>query len=480
MKTIEELKKQNLWKNFLDLEQIPRESGNEAGVRTWLLSWAKSHNLEALADKVGNVIMRKPASKGYETRSSVALQGHMDMVCVKRKGSKHDFLVDPIEVQVDGDFLCAKDTSLGGDDGIAIALILDILTDESLQHGPLEAIFTISEETGLTGAFGIEKKDIKSRKLLNLDSEEEGILYIGCAGGVEVEGKLPVEYQAIPHDWDCYTLTIDGLLGGHSGGEIHKQRANAIKLAARFLIDVPQKMLFSLNGGTKRNVIPSFCTVGFAAPKADAKIIEDILRELSQKVKNEYALNDSNIKISLETCKVVKEAASAKQSESFIRSLFIAPHGVYSMSQTIIGIVETSSNLAIATMEKGQFLITTSHRSSVLSARDLVAKMMGESLRSCGMSVSYVGAYPSWTPNPKSPLAGFCAKAYEEYTGKKMEITAIHAGLECGIINSKIEGMDSVSFGPQMHDIHSVDEHLCISSCERMLGFTKHLLSIIE
>lgn len=480
MRTLQDLEKENVWKYFLQLERIPRESGNEAGVRAWLLSWAKEHHLEAFADKTGNVIIRKDASKGYEKHSPVALQGHMDMVCVKRPGSMHDFRTDPIEVMVDGDELCAKDTSLGGDDGIAIAMALDILSDDKLQHGPLEFICTISEETGMDGANGIEGSEIRSRKLLNLDSEDEGILYIGCAGGVHTEGKMKMDKETVPLDWNAYTLSVGGLLGGHSGGEIHKERANAMKLASRLLVRMSHLMLFSFEGGTKTNVIPSACTVGFAIPEEDDKNLKDNLSALLSDLKEEYAVNDPSITMEIKKTERPKEAASAKQSGLFVRALYLAPHGVYAMSQTLKGIVETSSNLAIVSMKDDLFHVIASHRSSVASRRDYIADVFGKALESAGMKVTHDGAYPSWTPDPTSVLAGFCAKAYKEYTGKEMEITAIHAGLECGIINSKVSGMDSVSFGPQMRDIHSFDEHLSISSSERMLGFVKHLLTIIE
>jgi dipeptidase D len=477
---IKALKPEQVWNYFYELSQIPRESGNEEGVRQYLLSFAKKHSLETITDTVGNVIIRKKASKGFENRPSVAIQGHMDMVCVKTQESKHNFLTDPIELVLTGDFLHAKDTSLGGDNGIAIAIALDILSDPTCKHGPLEAIFTVSEETGLTGAFGIEKENIQSRLLLNLDSEDEGVMYIGCAGGVEVKAQLPAVMEAIPADYKAFSLTSKGMLGGHSGGEIHKQRANAIKAVARALAQVQTKMLFSAEGGTKRNVIPSTCTISFAAPAADASDIKKIVEKTGAELSLEYKVSDPDIKLNLVEVALPRQAAKASQSEAFIRSLYIAPHGVDAMSFTIPGIVETSSNLAILRFENGIFSVISSHRSSVLSARDDVAHRLGEALRSSGARVSYEGAYPSWTPNPDSKLTAFCAKAYEEYAKKKPEITAIHAGLECGIINSKVPGMDSVSFGPNMFDVHSVKEKISVSSVERICGFTRHLLSIIK
>jgi dipeptidase D len=477
---IKGLKPEQVWYYFNELSKIPRESGNEEGVRQFLLAFAKEHSLEAITDTIGNVIIRKPASKGFEGRPYVALQGHMDMVCVKTPESKHNFATDPIDLVLTGDFLHAKDTTLGGDNGIAIAMALDILADKTAQHGPLEAIFTVNEETGLTGAFAIEKENIKSRLLLNLDSEEEGVLYIGCAGGIEVQAKLPAMMEPIPAGYTAFSLSSGGMLGGHSGGEIHKQRANAIKAVARTLAQIETKMLFAAEGGTKRNVIPSTCTISFAAPASDTQTIEKIVGKVAKELSNEFSISDPDIKLNLTKTDLPRQAANEKQSEAFIRSLYIAPHGVDAMSFTIPGIVETSSNLAILRFEKGVFSVISSHRSSVLTSRDDVAHRLGEALRSSGATVAYEGAYPSWTPNPSSALTAFCAKAYEEYTKEKAVVTAIHAGLECGIINSKVPGMDSVSFGPNMFDVHSVKEKISVSSVERICGFTRHLLSIIE
>lgn len=478
--TLAELKKQDLWKHFLELEQIPRESGNEEGVRRWLLAWAKEHGFEAIGDDAGNVIIRAKATPGYENAPSVALQGHMDMVCVKREGSTHDFTKDPIDVEVDGDWLCARDTSLGGDDGISIAIALTILTDPKAQHGPIECIFTKSEETGMDGANGIEGKNIRSRLLVNLDSEDEGILYIGCAGGMHTTGTMKVRWEAVPLDWKGYKLTVSGLLGGHSGGEIHKQRANAMKLAARLLVKRGHLMLSDWEGGTKMNVIPSSTVVTFAIPESDAAGLEQDLKKLSSDLKEEYALNDPGITLTLQEVDLPVKAAFEKQSKQFVRAMFLAPHGVYAMSETLKGIVETSSNLAIVSMADGIFSVKASHRSSVASRKHLVSDLMAETLKEAGMEVVQDAEYPSWTPDPKSALAKKAAQAYKDYTGKDMVVTAIHAGLECGIINSKVPGMDSVSCGPQMRAIHSVDEHLSISSSERTLGFVKHLLATLK
>ncbi len=477
---VKHLEPQSLWGYFSDLSDIPRESGNEGGVRNYLLQFAKNHNLTSIVDEAGNVIIRKPAFPGFENRPSVALQGHMDMVCVKREGSSHDFTKDPIELVVDGEYLRAKDTSLGGDNGIALAMVLDILSDSDCKHGPLEAIFTVDEETGLNGAFGIKGENIQSRLMLNLDSEEEGVLYIGCAGGIEMDAFLPVAWTDLPKGYIAYTLNANGMLGGHSGGEIHTQRANAIKVCARILSKLPQAMVFAANGGTKRNVIPSTCSFSFALPTSEAKTAEDLVKAVTKDLKGEYAISDPGLAVTLEPVALPSKAVEEQTSEAFIRSLYIAPHGVDAMSLGLPGIVETSSNLAILRLDDKGFTVISSHRSSVLSSRDDIANRCAAAFKSCGCEVNLSGAYPSWTPNPDSALTGFCAKAYEEYAGAKPVITAIHAGLECGIINSKVEGMDSVSYGPNMEGVHSVKERLNIASVKRTSDFTKHLLGIIE
>ncbi|NCC63284.1 MAG: aminoacyl-histidine dipeptidase [Spirochaetia bacterium] len=474
------LKAQALWNYFSELSDIPRESGNEEGVRQYLLRFAKEHELEALVDVIGNVIIRKKAYPGYEKRPSVALQGHMDMVCVKEEGSSHDFAKDPIELVREGDILKANGTTLGGDNGIAIAIAMDILADKECKHGPLEAIFTVSEETGLTGAFNIEPKYVQSRLMINLDSEEEGVLYIGCAGGIEVNVSQKVNWQSVPSSYQAFILTANGMLGGHSGGEIHKQRANAIKVAARALRDVSSFMVFKAEGGTKRNVIPSVCTVGLAVEANEIEKLKALVSQTQQVLRSEYALSDKDVQLTLTEAPLPKMAVDQDTSKRFFTALYCAPHGVDAMSLSIPGIVETSSNLAILRLDEDGFKVVSSHRSSVLSARDDIAMRFCSVFNLIGAQTKLEGAYPSWTPNPNSPLTGFCAQAYEQYAGKKPKITAIHAGLECGIINSKIPGMDSVSFGPDMCDVHSVKERLYISSVERISGFTRHLLSIIE
>ncbi len=476
------LKPDHLWQYFYELSQIPRESGNVTGVQKWLQEFATEHHIRHTSDSVGNIIFYKDATPGHEHAPAVALQGHMDMVCVKKPGSTHDFLHDPIFLVREGDILHAKDTTLGADNGIAVAMILDIFTDDTLVHGPLEAIFTVDEETGLTGAFGLDPTNIHSKMMLNLDSEEEGIIYIGCAGGIEVDADLIQPLQAVPAGWETWALRVDGLSGGHSGAEIHTQRANAIKVAARALHAVGTHcnfMLVSINGGTKRNVIPSTCDVVFATAVADHDCVLQAIKAVTADVQKEHELTDPHANITLTAAQPAKQAFSLQQSKSFIDSLHAAPHGVDKMSLTLKDVVQTSSNLAIVTTEAGHLHVISSHRSSVLSERDDVASRMAAAMTLCGATATFSGAYPSWTPNMESPLAAFCSKAYETSSGKKPVLTAIHAGLECGIINSLIPGMDSVSIGPDMWGVHSTDERISVSSADRTLGFVKELVTSI-
>ena len=471
------LNNKRLWSIFEELERIPRESGNEEGVRTWLLKWAEEHDIKAISDKVGNVIMYVPATEGYEDLPSIALQGHMDMVCVRRDGSDHDFSKDPIEVVTDGNIVYAKDTSLGADNGIAIATALDIFSDPDAEHGPLEGIFTVSEETGLTGAYGIEKELIHSRRLLNLDSEEEGIIYIGCAGGIEVDGKAKAKWTEA--EGDALKIKISGLLGGHSGGEIHKGRANAINIFGRLLNRIPGTFqIASLCGGTRRNVIPSSLEAVILVK--DRETVKSIASHLSEEIRNEYKATDPDIKLSVEDTEKPEKAIDKNLSGKLGDLLFISPFGVYAMSAELPGVVETSDNLAITSLNEDELSIVWSIRSSIESAKLNMAYRIATLSERFGFSAIISGDYPAWQPNPASRFTKEVAEAYERIEGKKPTITAIHAGLECGIINEKIEGMDSLSIGPNLFDVHSVNEHVEVSSAERTASFVKRMLKEIK
>lgn len=470
------LNNKRLWSIFNEISSIPRESGNEEGIREWLLAWAKDHDIKALSDKTGNVIMYVPATPGFEALPPIALQGHMDMVCVKREGSSHDFTKDPIEVMTDGEKVYAKDTSLGADNGIAIALALDIFSDNEAKHGPLEGIFTISEETGLNGAYGIEEELIHSRRLINLDSEEEGVIYNGCAGGIEVDGEMKAKW--CDAEGEALAIKISGLLGGHSGGEINKGRANAINLFGRVLNRIPSSFqIASLSGGTRRNVIPS--TLEATVVVKDRELTKSIIKHVEEEVRNEYRYTDPDIKIEAidsTADKALESALSSKISDL----LFTSRYGVYSYSPIMKGVVETSDNLAIVTLSEAEVKAVWSIRSSIESAKLNLAYSISALAERCGFKTVLSGSYPAWEPNPESLFTKEVAEAYKRIEGKEPVIIAIHAGLECGIINDKIKGMDSISIGPNLYDVHSVNEHVEVKSAERVAAFVKTMLSEIK
>lgn len=473
---------------FKQICQIPRESHNEEGMRQYLLAWAKENDLEAIRDQAGNIIVKKPATPGFENVPSVALQGHMDMVCVKTPESDHDFTKDPIEVYEDGDYLRAKGTSLGGDNGIAVAMAMAVFTDPSAQHGPLEAIFTFAEETGMDGAFALDASVVDSKKLINLDSEEEGVIYIGCAGGIDLVGSLETELDDVPENWETVEISVGGLKGGHSGAEIDRGRANAVTVLSRLLMSIDELgtpfMINAFNGGTRRNVIPSSASCRICFPAETKKQTMTHLLAEFQNIQQENRIEEPGLEIHKHCtacgAKKAEKAISPEVSAIIAKALFACPHGVLSMSKAIPGVVETSDNLAIVNVNDGKLHLEISVRSNIESAKYFLVNRIKAILESFGIDCKIGNGYPSWAPNPDSELAKFCADAYEQMTGKKAVITAIHAGLECGVISSKVPGMDSVSIGPNLYDVHSTNEHLSISSSKRMYDYLKKLLSIIR
>ena len=468
------LKNRRLWENFQGISEIPRQSGNEAALREYLLKWAKEHDIEAEADKAGNVIMRVKATEGKEDVPSIALQGHMDMVCVKTADSTHDFDKDPIEIVRDGEYIRAKDTSLGADDGIALAIAMDIFSDPDAVHGPLEGIFTVAEETGLTGANGLDASLIRSRKLINIDSEEDGIIYNGCAGGIDIRCTMRIRTSEVPEGYPLH-VKVSGLLGGHSGSDIHKERANAISVLARYLSRLPGYQLAWLEGGTKRNVIPSEASALIVVQ--DREIAMSILSTLQEELSAEYRYRDPDIRIEAEDGEMPGAVMTRKKSAEIADALFTVYHGVAGMNPCYSGVVETSDNLAIAHIDAEKAEVELSVRSSRDSAKNSLAYRISALMESFGFTVRTDEGYPAWEPDPESSFTREIAECYERLTGRKPEVTVIHAGLECGIINSIIDGMDSVSIGPELKDIHSVNERANIESCERVSDFVKKFLA---
>ena len=473
------LNEKSMWAYFEALSQIPRESGNEEVVRQYLLAWAKAKGFEAVQDYIGNVVVYVPATEGRENEESICLQGHMDMVCVKTKDSTHDFLTDPIEVVLDGNNVRAKDTSLGADNGIAVAMIQALLDDEKFTHGPIEGLFTVNEEVGLTGAANLDPKVIKSKKLINLDSEEEGYIYIGCAGGIEIEANKIVTMKAVKPKTRAFEIVVSGLLGGHSGAEIHTQRANAIKLMSRIFNRFPSYMIYKMDGGSRRNVIPSNCEVSFVIKNKYIEIVKSLFNSVKESILKEYKVSDPNIDITLTELEDVPELAMGKkQSRKWMESIYMAPCGVLSQSLIVPGVVETSNNVAIVKFDEENLKLTciNSTRSLVESAKEEAAYRVSAAFETNGSTVYLTENYPSWQPDDNSVLVKDMAKAYKGYSGTDPIITCIHAGLECGLINAKIAGMDSVSIGPNLFCVHSVNEYIDSASAERFIGFMRYFL----
>jgi dipeptidase D len=479
---IKNLQPQAVWKYFEELSQIPRESGNEKAFRKYLINFAKQKNLSWAEDNIGNVVIKKPASPGNEKILPTVLQSHMDMVCVKTTESQHDFAKDPIKLVKKGEWMYADNTTLGADNGIAVAMTLALFADSAAVHGPLEALFTISEETGLDGALNLDISLLDSKRLINIDSEKEGEFIIGCAGGSEIIGTLKADYHDVPKNSEGWKVTLSGFLGGHSGSEIHTGRGNAIKYGIRFLRDlitVPgiSLMISEISGGTKRNVIPSTFSCIFTTSKGQTTAIESAVDKLKETFSSELVKRDPDAAIELEKADIPKIAVSPEQSTAVINSIFITPHGPESWSVDIDGLVETSNNFAVIALKDNQFFFDTSQRSSIMSARDEIAERTWTALETCGAKIERINTYPSWTPDTSSPFAEICANSYQELTGARPIVTAIHAGLECGVINSKAKGMDSISFGPDIRGAHSVEERLDIGSTERIYTFLKKLVS---
>ena len=474
------LEPQLVWKYFAEIAQIPRCSKHEERMTRYVLDTARRLGLVAKTDKVGNVAVKKPASPGKERAKRIALQGHLDMVCEKNKDKTHDFSRDPIELVRKGDLLMANGTTLGADNGIAVATNLAIMEDKTLVHGPLEFLFTVDEETGLTDATFLERTFLESKTLMNLDSEEEGSLYVGCSGGKDTTGIWAAPTDAAPKGFQAAHLMVSGLKGGHSGLEIHQGRGNAIKIMNRALLalDALGARLATFDGGNKRNAIPRECeAVAWLPAKAwDAalKAVEDF----EKLAKAEIGTVDPGLRVTLAPVKqkggrMLKKAVQKK----LLATISALPHGVIKMSADIPGLTETSTNVAVVTTAKGKISLATSQRSSVDSEIREICHTVKAIFELGGASVLQGDGYPGWKPNLQSPILKLAKRTYQELYGKEPEIKAIHAGLECGIIGERMPGMDMVSFGPTLEGVHSPDEKIHIESVGK---YWKFLLAVLK
>ena len=477
--TIKDLSPREIWKNFDALTQVPRPSGHLQKVQQFLLDFGKSINVETWQDEVGNIIMRKPATPGLESRKGIILQAHMDMVPQKGLDSKHNFETDPITTIVKGDWLCADNTTLGADNGIGVAAIMAIMEDNSLQHGPLEALITADEETGLYGAFGLKGGELQGDILLNLDSEEEGVLYIGCAGGLDIAASM--EFMEVePIDGDvAVKVQLKGLRGGHSGLEINAGRANANKLMARFVREAMDECgvsLASWNGGNMRNAIPASCQVVLTLPAEGVDELKAIAADYQELFNKEYATIEEGITLTVEECELPETVVPEEIQDNLIDVVLACHDGVFRFIPTIPDTVETSSNLSIVKIEEGKAEINILARSSCDSMKEFLALQLSSCFAMAGMKVELSGGYSGWQPNVKSPLLAALKVAYNEMFGKEPDVRVIHAGLECGIIATNYPNMDMVSFGPTLMSPHTPDEKIEIPSVEKFYSLIKALV----
>ena len=479
-KAIEGLKPEPVWKYFAEIAKIPRGSKNEAAVARYVLDTAKRLGLKAKQDDYGNVVVRKSAAPGREQVSSLALQGHLDMVCEKNSHKVHDFSKDPIEMVRKDNVLMANGTTLGADNGIAVATNLAIMESAELEHGPLELLFTVDEETGLNGAANLKPDFLASRTLINLDSEEEGELFVGCAGGRNTTGTWPLNVEKAPSKSTAMALTVKGLRGGHSGLEIDKGRGNAIKIINRVLIALDElgARLSALNGGNKSNAIPREAEALLYMPKKKAGDAQVVAAKFNETIRAELSTVEPDLVISLKECAENKKGrvVTPSQQRRICQSLSAMPHGVIKLSADISWLVETSTNLAVIQTGKKEIVLTTSQRSSVASEMDEICQTVRSVLDLGKAHVGQAEGYPGWKPNLNSPILKVALETYQSLFGKAPEVKAVHAGLECGIIGEKFPGMDMVSFGPTLKGVHSPDECIYIDSVDRFWNFLLGIL----
>jgi dipeptidase D len=476
---IEGLKPEILWQRFYEISQVPRPSKKEEKIRTHLRAVLEELNLEYKEDKVGNIVAKVPASKGMEKAPVVVLQGHVDMVCEKNKDKNFDFENDPIELIKDNGWIKANGTTLGSDNGIGVAASLAVVTDENVIHGPLELLFTVDEETGLTGANNLEPGFVSGKLLLNMDSEEDGAFYIGCSGGIDTIGKLKLNFINTPDVCEQFALTVTGLKGGHSGLDIIQGRGNAIKILGRCLNKLLEvsPLINQISGGSLRNAIPREAEAVVSIPEGSVNKAKEIISDFENDVRNEFKTVDSGIKILFQSSKTKAEKAFTKEiTGKIVDTIMAVPHGVIAMSADIPGLVETSTNLATIKMEGDSLIIGTSQRSSIDSAKYFVGGSVASIFKLAGFDSNHTDGYPGWKPDVNSEVLKISKVVFKKLFNKEPEIKAIHAGLECGILESKNPGMDMISFGPTIQNAHSPDERVEIETVDRFYKLLKGIL----
>lgn len=466
-----------LWNYFYEMSQIPRPSKKEEKIRQYVIEFAKSNNFKYVEDETGNIVVYAPATPGYENTPTIVLQGHVDMVCEKNKDKEHDFEKDPIDLIIDNGWVKADRTTLGADNAIGLAAGMAIATDKDTVHGPLELLFTVDEETGLTGAHGLPENLLKGKYLLNLDGEGDGVFYIGCAGGLDTVCFLDIEEEDNKFD-TAYNLMITGLKGGHSGVDIHLGRGNSIKILARLLNEIGgyNYSLNKISGGSLRNAIPREAETTISFNSNDENEILNVINSLFEKIQNELRQTEPGLIIKINKVEKPEKAYSDNLKKRLVQTLIAMPHGVISMSQSIEGLVETSTNLATIGEAGTRLRIGTSQRSSIDSAKLYISEMVKAVIHFAGGVYEINDGYPGWQPNIDADLVKISREVYEKQYSSTPEITAVHAGLECGLLSGKYPALQMISFGPTIIDAHSPAERVDIATVQKMYEYLKLLL----
>ena len=481
--TIKDLEPKIVWNNFYGITRQPRPSKHEEKIRAYLLNWAKEHDIEAFADDTGNVILRAPATPGYENRKGVILQGHMDMVPQKTGDSSHNFLTDPISTLIDGEWVTADRTTLGADNGIGVAMGLSVLEDKSLKHGPVEVLVTYDEETGMTGANALKPGVLQGDILINLDSEEEGELCVGCAGGLDASATFKYRSYASPAAHKALRISVKGLQGGHSGMDISLYRANANKVMARILyplIEVKGAKVASFTGGSLRNAIPFEAVSEVLLPEAQIQSAKELIDKVFAEVKAEFIDSDPGAALYVEEIPVPAKYIQSSVMSRAVKALIACPSGVIRMSQSMPGLTETSINMAIVRTEKGKITVHSLMRSAVDTAKEDLALRVGCVFELAGADkIEFKGGYSGWTPKLDTPMNKVMMEQFKKVYGHDMKIMATHGGLECAIMGAKYPHWEMVSVGPTIKYPHSPDERVNIPSVERTWNYLKAVLEAV-
>jgi dipeptidase D len=472
---------QIVWDYFEQILQYPHPSKKEHKLAAFLEGWAKEHNFEVQKDKTGNMVIRKAATPGMEDRQPICIQGHIDMVCEKNSDVEHDFENDPIQAYIDGDWVKAKGTTLGADNGIGVAMGMAIMTGD-FPHPDLELLCTLDEETGLTGAMTLADDMLKCSILINLDSEEDGHFTIGCAGGMNTAGHIKYQSDSVPSDSVAYEIVLKGMQGGHSGIEIHDGRANALKFCNRFIYEAQSKFdlrLTSIKGGSAHNAIPREAFAVVTVPSSQENNFLAFVKEYDAKIKAEYHTKEPNIVAEAKKIDIPSRVMTKDMQSKLVSSFYAMPTGVYRMSPDIAGLVQTSTNFAVVETRDDEVFVLTSQRSSVETEKINMAQMVKAALELGGAEVKQGDGYPAWQPNMDSKILKTAAEIYEKKFGEPPVIEGIHAGLECGLIGEKYPGMDMLSFGPNLVDVHSPDEKIQISSTAKCFDLLQEIINNI-